>query len=469
MKQRKDFYEAWMRGEDSVAELCRRFGISRKTGYKWLRRSSAGRDDDAFADRSRRPHTSPWATEAWLVDAIVAARKQRPTWGPKKLRAVLQRQNTRVELPAVSTFAAIFKRHGLIRPKRRRSRATTPYSAPLAHANAPNALWCIDFKGHFAVGTRRCYPLTITDAHSRYLIACVALKDTKTATVRRAMEGVFREFGLPAAIRSDNGEPFASTAVAGLSQLSAWWLKLGIRHERIEPGHPEQNGRHERFHLTLKQETASPPKHSMSAQQCAFDLFRAVYNDQRPHEALGMQPPACFYEPSRRVLPDPPWGRDFEYPPDVEVARVSKLGRVRATAGSFFLTSALRHERVGIEWTRAGIWKVWFGSLFLGALKRKPGRARRVEFAPTSEVLPMSSDSSSPMSLAPCVRVVVAISRTNTSGARNRRRRDQTLLSGLQDQDGPAPDRQERDQRQTATGRSWRAADDALPLARGGA
>jgi len=397
MKLRKQFFDDWMRGEDSVAELCRRFGISRKTGYKWLKRGTQQVGEEAYADRSRRPRTSPQATDAWLVDAIVAARKQRPTWGPRKLRSVLMAQNPRVEFPAVSTFAAIFKRHGLVRPKRRRTR-TPPYSAPLAHAQAPNALWCIDFKGHFQVGRARCYPLTITDAYSRYLIACVALRDTKTATVRRAMERVFREFGLPQAIRSDNGEPFASTAVAGLSQLSAWWLKLGIRHERIEPGHPEQNGRHERFHLTLKQETASPPQGSIAAQQRAFDLFRAVYNDQRPHEALGMKTPARYYEPSRRTLPDPPWGRDFDYPLDIEVGQVSKLGRVQATVGSFFLTTALRGERVGIEWTRAGMWKVWFGPLYLGALKRVDTRSRRVKFEPVSEVLPMSPDSSSPMS-----------------------------------------------------------------------
>jgi putative transposase len=389
MTQRKDFVEAWMRGDDGVAALCRRFGISRKTGYKWIRR--AGDGDRAFADRSRRPLTHPQATESWLVDGIVAMRKQRPTWGPKKLRSVLQAANPRMELPALSTFAAILKRHGLIRPRRKRHRSPA-FSAPLQHARGPNAVWCIDFKGHFAVGTRRCYPLTITDAHSRYLIACVALRNTKTSTVRRAMEQIFREFGLPDAIRSDNGEPFASTGVAALTQLSAWWLKLDIRHERIEPGHPEQNGRHERFHLTLKQETASPPQKTFAAQQRAFDLFRAVYNDQRPHEALGMQTPTSCYEPSRRPLPEPPWGRDFEYPLDFEVTRVSKLGRVWSSVGAFFLSSALRYERVGIEWTRAGVWQVWFGRLLLGELRRPKRPSRRVEFTPTRTVLPMSPE-----------------------------------------------------------------------------
>jgi len=391
MKERAQFVDAWLEGEVSVAELCRRFGISRKTGYKWIARHLEP-GEATFRDRSRRPHTSPQATDAALVDAIVALRKQRPTWGPRKLRAVLHTLHPRLALPAVSTFAAIIKRHGLVRPKRRRRRTPT-FSAPLAHATAPNALWCIDFKGHFPVGTKRCYPLTITDAHSRYLIACIALRDTKTSTVRRAMEAIFREFGLPDGIRSDNGEPFASTGVAGLTQLSAWWLKLGIRHERIEPGHPEQNGRHERFHGTLKLETASPPRKTFAEQQRAFDLFRAVYNDERPHEALGMKTPAAFYEPSRRVLPDPPWGPALAYPIDVERARVSKLGRVRVSVGAFFLSTALRHEYVGVEWSRRGEWSVWFGEIRLGHLRRPSPGARRVVFCPAKKVSPMSSDS----------------------------------------------------------------------------
>jgi len=183
-----------------------------------------------------------------IEDAIVAARKLKPRWGPRKLRAALQRANPKAELPSVGTFALIFKRNGLVVPRRRRHR-TPPSSSPLSHAKAPNALWCIDFKGDFLVGKSRCYPLTVTDAFSRYLIACVALPNTRAAGVRRALREVFEQFGLPEAIRSDNGSPFASRAPAGLSELSAWWLKLGIRHERIEPGKPQQNGRHERMQV----------------------------------------------------------------------------------------------------------------------------------------------------------------------------------------------------------------------------
>jgi transposase InsO family protein len=190
----------------------------------------------------------------------------------------------------------------------------------------PNALWCIDFKGDFLVGRRRCYPLTVMDAYSRFLLGCVALPNTRVGGVRKAMRSLFDTFGLPVAIRSDNGGPFASKAPAGLSELSTWWLKLGIRHERIEPGKPQQNGRHERMHRTLKLETAMPPSSSMRAQQRAFDRFRLEYNEQRPHEALGQRFPAEFYQRSHRVLPQPYWGRDFDYPEQFETARVRKSG-----------------------------------------------------------------------------------------------------------------------------------------------
>jgi putative transposase len=396
MKERKQLYTAWLRGDATVAELSRRFGISRKTAYKWLMRASNGEDEE-FTDRSRRPKTNPKAIEPWLVDSIIEARKMRPTWGPKKLRAVLAASNPRTKLPAVATFAAIFKRHGLVRPRKRRIK-TPPFSAPLAHATAPNKLWCVDFKGHFPVGTRRCYPLTITDAFSRYVIACVALTNTRTKTVKRVFDQVFVAYGLPESIRSDNGEPFASKAVCGFSQLSAWWWTLGIRHERIQPGHPEQNGRHERMHLTLKQETASPPSATMRAQQRAFDLFRATFNDERPHEALGMHPPTSCYEVSKRVLPERAGRQDFDYPIGHETTRVSRFGTVSTSAGSFFVSTALVGQWLGLEWTPRGDWDLWFGAQLLGRVRRIKGRARRAELIAVREVSPMSSDKLSPMS-----------------------------------------------------------------------
>jgi putative transposase len=370
MDQRKQLVEAYMAGEENMAELCRRFGVSRKTAYKWVDRYLGGCE---LEDRSRRPHRSPNAVPAWVEDSIVAARKSKPRWGPKKLRTVLARANPGVELPSLSTFALIFKRNGLVVPRRRRRR-TPPSRGPLAHATKPNALWCIDFKGDFPVGRTRCYPLTITDAYSRYLLACVALTNTSAPGVLRALRTVFDQFGLPDAIRSDNGSPFASKAPCGLSELSCWWLKLGIRHERIEPGKPQQNARHERMHLTLKLDTAMPPCSSLRIQQRAFDRFRAEYNEQRPHEALGLRVPAEFYERSVRRLPDPHWGHDFRYPEHFETLRVNKTGTICWNRSTVLVSTVLRHELLGLDWNTTGNWDVFFGTLHLGTLRRRRGR-----------------------------------------------------------------------------------------------
>jgi putative transposase len=363
VQQRQRFIDEYMSQEESVAELARRFEISRKTAYKWIDRFLAGCE---LTDRSRRPHSSPRAVRTEIEDFIVAARKLKPRWGPRKLRAALQRGNPKAELPSVGAFALIFQRNGLVVPRRRRHR-TPPSSSPLSHAKAPNALWCIDFKGDFMVGKTRCYPLTVTDAFSRYLIACVALTNTRAAGVRRVLLEVFDQFGLPEAIRSDNGSPFASRAPAGLSELSAWWLKLGIRHERIEPGKPQQNGRHERMHLTLKADTAMPPCGSRRAQQRAFEHFRREFNELRPHEALHNRVPADFYERSKRMLPEPSWGRDFSYPDDFELVRVRKLGTLRWNGRSTLISSALRHELLGLQ-RRSKQWNIYFGPLLLGSL-----------------------------------------------------------------------------------------------------
>ena len=368
MKERKKFIDEYLTDEYTVTDLCRRHGISRKTGYKWLDRFLGNCE---LEDRSSRPHHSPRAVATWIEDAIVRARKQRPSWGPRKLRAALLLANPGAELPSASAFALIFRRNGLIRPKRRRRRAP-PSSTPLAHATAPNTLWCIDFKGHFAVGATRCYPLTITDANSRYLIACIALTRTDGETVRKVMTRVFREFGIPDAIRSDNGPPFASTGLAGLSRLSVWWLRLGIRHERIEPGKPQQNGRHERMHLTLKQMTAMPPKASIKAQQRAFDRFRKEFNHDRPHEALGNDVPASFYETSARRLPEFEWGEDFRYADHLDNIKLSRLGYLHWNNRSVFISAALADQYVGLEWEDRYRWNVWAGPLKVGTMRRGP-------------------------------------------------------------------------------------------------
>lgn len=379
--EREHFIDDYLTGDYSMSELCRRYRVSRKTGYKWVNRFMAGSE---LVDRSSRPHLSPRAVPRAVEDAIVLARKSRPRWGPVKLRQALLRANPLAELPSVSTFALIVRRNGLVRPRRRR-RWTPRHATPLAHAKHPNAVWCIDFKGHFAVGTARCHPLTITDAHSRYLLACISLSRPDGKQVRRAMEAVFNEFGLPAAIRSDNGTPFASTGVAGLSQLSAWWWRLGIRHERIEPGKPQQNGRHERMHLTLKQETAMPPRATLRAQQRAFDHFRKDYNYDRPHQALNGNVPADYYERSARLLPVPSWGKPFTYPADFETAKVSKLGYLEFNGRAAFLSTALGNEVIGLEWRDSLTWNVYFGTMHLGRLHRaQRGRIRFVATQPVT-------------------------------------------------------------------------------------
>lgn len=381
--ERKHFIEAYRRADESVAELARRFGVSRKTAYKWIHRFVEG---DDLLDRSRRPHSNARAVAPAMVDALVAARKARPRWGAKKLRAVLANANPTVVLPSVSAIAGILKRHGLVRPKRRRQR-TPRSSAPFGAVGAPNDLWCIDFKGDFEVGGRRCYPLTITDAYSRYLVACVALRSTDERSVRRVLERVFFEFGLPRAIRSDNGSPFATRGLGGFSKLSLWWLKLGIRHERIQPGKPQQNGQHERMHLTMAQSIRRAD--TMPAQQRAFDLFRADFNDERPHEALGQRPPASRYQPSQRPLPIPHWGKDFAYPAHWERVRLSAIGVLvfnerRATIGQAFA-----HELIGLAWTEEG-WEVYFGPVLLGSCRWTEDRRRHSAFKPAAHLSPMS-------------------------------------------------------------------------------
>jgi putative transposase len=388
MEQRKEFLEAAIRGEHTFTELCRRYGISRKNGYKWLDRYKAslafpGRNV-SFNDRSRRPHKSPTAISSEVEAAIVDLRKQRPHWGPKKLRIVLGKQCPELTLPSESTFAAVLKRNGLVRPRKKRAKST-PYTAPLGHAQHANAVWAIDFKGDFAISRTRCYPLTITDSYSRFIIACVALTGTATNGVKRAMQRVFDEYGLPEAIRSDNGTPFSSRGVAGLSTLSVWWHKLGIRHERIDPGHPEQNGRHERMHLDLKRETTDPPATTLAKQQRLFDQFRARFNQERPHEALEQKTPHEFYEVSPRRLPEPWWGKDFDYDMEAEALRVSKDGYVSTHRGTFFLSTTLTHELVEIDWYERNRARVLFGTMNLGDIVAKPKR-RLLRFTPVESV-----------------------------------------------------------------------------------
>jgi transposase InsO family protein len=317
-----------------------------------------------------------------VEDAIVEARGTHPHWGPGKLRAWLDRTAPEIHWPAPSTMGEILQRHGLAVPHKKRPKAP-PNSQPLQHAQGPNLVWCADFKGWFRCQDgSRCDPLTITDAYSRFLLRCQAAKHPDIWYTKPLFDATFREYGLPEYIRIDNGAPFASVGIGGLSELSVWWIKLGIRPERIEPGKPAQNGRHERMHRTLKQETALPPRANLREQQNAFDLFRHEYNYERPHEALQGRTPAECYQASLR----PYRSRIGEvvYPSDFEVRYVSEGGQMRWNSSKVFVGRALIGEPVGLEPCGNGQWRVWFSFYELGVFDEKKLFIRAKPHAPQS-------------------------------------------------------------------------------------
>jgi transposase InsO family protein len=368
MEERMRFVLDVRTGRESVACLCRRFGISRQTGYKWLARYEA-QGPVGLVDRSSRPHRSPLAIPPWVAELVVAVRKSYSNWGPRKIRAHLQSLHPSEHVPSAGTIGRVLRDGGLTRP-RRRHRKMPRYTEPFAGCQGPNDVWAADFKGHFKTGRHTCYPLTITDGYSRYLLHCEALRVTRFEQVQRSFESVFRAYGLPTAVRTDNGPPFASVGPGGLSKLSVWWIKLGIRPERIAPGHPEQNGRHERMHRTLKQETATPPRDSLGEQQQAFDRFRQQFNETRPHEALGQRPPSLFYQPSRRTFPTD--AADPHYSDSYETYRVDKNGRIQLRGWPLRLGECLEEELVGVL-DREDRFSVHFGPVLLGYVQ-KPSR-----------------------------------------------------------------------------------------------
>ena len=350
--------------------LCEAFGVHRSTGYKWVERYNE-LGPAGLEDRTSAPRNCPHRTPDAVADRLVAERKRHPYDGPKKLRVRLLAAGVE-GLPAASTIGEILDRHGLIRPRRARLRVP-PSTDPLAHAHGANDVWCTDFKGHFPCGERRCHPLTITDAASRFLIKCEGMAHEKDGPVREQFELAFHEFGIPVRIRSDNGGPFATKALGGLSRLSVWWIRLGIVPERIEPGQPQQNGRHERFHLTLKQQTASPPATTFADQQRAFDVFRADYNNARPHEALGMKTPASHYEPSWRPMPATP--RSPEYDAGWIVRKVKSNGSFSWLGQAVLATPLLAGEPVGLRPIDEDEWELFYGPILLGYVlvrDRKP-------------------------------------------------------------------------------------------------
>jgi transposase InsO family protein len=351
--------------EETFAALCRRYGISRKTGYKWCDRYEEFGPAGLEA-RAPVALTCPHKTADELVAALVELRKEHPTWGPKKLKARLVALGTS-NVPAASTIGDLLKRHGLVRPRRRRVYPPAMTPQALAEATRPNDTWCVDFKGHFALGDKtRCYPLTLTDQVVRYLLKCESVDKPDVAHVRPHFERAFHEFGLPLRIRSDNGPPFATTGIGGLSALSVWWIKLGIVPERIEPGKPQQNGRHERMHRTLKDEVASKPEADRRAQQLAFDRFRHEYNDVRPHEALSQQTPSSRYTTSRRVMPASL--SSPEYPETMVVRRVAPNGHLSWKGQAVRISELLCGEPVGIEVIGEERWRMHYGPVVLAEL-----------------------------------------------------------------------------------------------------
>jgi putative transposase len=368
MDQKTQFIADYLRRLLSVTELCELYGISRKTGYKWIDRylyhGPAG-----LEERSRRPRHSVNETPPEIVAALLEVRRRHPTWGAKKLLAIVHKRHPRWPLPCRSTVCDILRRNGMVRKPRQRRRIGHP-GKPNTAILAPNDLWSADFKGQFK--TRDgiyCYPLTVTDGFSRYLLGCQALYSTAVAGAKPVFTRLFKEYGLPYRIRTDNGVPFATNTLARLSALSAWWIRLGVLPELIEPGKPQQNGRHERMHKTLKAEATRPPAGSLPAQQRKFNRFREEYNDERPHEALDQQTPASLYTPSNREMPSKL--APLEYPDRFELRYVSANGGIRWNCAWVNVSIVCAGEYVGLEEIDDGIWNVYFGPLKLGRLHER--------------------------------------------------------------------------------------------------
>ena len=365
MHERERLMKAWMSGRYTVTELAQAFGISRKTAYKSRKRYLKG-GPEALKDRPPIAHSHPRAVPPDVVAAVIRAKQARPLWGPLKLMPGPDEPAEIVaRWPAPSTRGAILAREGLTRARRRRRRVP-PNTEPFHACQEPNDLWCADFKGWFRTRDgARCNPLTVMDAYSRNLLCCRATLRAGHACVRPAFEALFRAYGLPMAIRTDNGPPFASTSVGGLSPLSVWWVKLGIWPDRIDPGHPEQNGRHERMHLTLKLEACQPPQEDLLSQQLSFDTFLHTYNRERPHQALDFETPARLYRPSPRAYPDRL--EDPVYPPGALMRRVRSNGEIRWRGGLIFISETLSGEAIALSEAELG-YDVHFGPILLGHL-----------------------------------------------------------------------------------------------------
>lgn len=363
MDEKVKFIADWLSKEFTMIELSQKYGVSRKTLYKWITRYE-NTGSEGLSERSSAPLSRPRATPLDIVDYILAAKSSHSKWGPRKLVVWLHKHYPEKKWPVASTAQTILKREGWVKSRHRRHH-TPPYTQPFIKSKEPNDIWCADFKGQFRLGEGRlCYPLTITDSYSRYLLNCQALYRPTYANTRQQYERVFQEYGLPKAIRTDNGVPFASVATGGLSHLAVWLIKLGIIPERIEPGRPEQNGRHERFHRTLKEATVNPPRRTLADQQRAFDRFKSEFNDERPHQAHGQQTPATIYHPSNR--PYPSRVPSVSYTDDHIVRQVRTGGPIRWKGDLIYVSKALVGEPVGLKQIADQMWEVYYSFLLLG-------------------------------------------------------------------------------------------------------
>jgi transposase InsO family protein len=376
MEQRLEFVLRWSKHETSMAELCRTFEISRQTGYQLVAAFQAA-GLDGLKPHSRAPHHHPNAIAEEVCGAVLRAKEAHPSWGPKKLKPLRDEpESIQQQWPVASTRGAILARAGLTVPRRQPRPHVPPRTQPFGSVKQPNDTWCADFKGWFRTADGvRCDPLTISDAQSRLLLRCQAMHHgTDAKQVRPLFEATFREYGLPRRLRTDNGTPFATVGAGGLSTLSIWWIKLGIIPERIDPGRPSQNGRHERFHRTLNEATAQPPAATIRAQQQRFDAFRQEYNHERPHEALGQEPPTSGYTASPR-----PYPKRLEapsYPTADQVRQVRHNGEIRWSSGTIYVSNALVGESVGIYEVADG-WLVRYGPIDLGLLDPAQFRLRQ--------------------------------------------------------------------------------------------
>lgn len=386
MDQKVKMIGDYLSEEYTITQLSKMYEVSRKTIYKWIGRYEM-EGPLGLEERPKAPRGHPNAIPPKIAREIVAAKLRHERWGPKKVLVWLEEHRPGERWPAASTIGEILKREGLVRP-RKRKRKTPPYIEPFNECYRPNTVWSADFKGQFRMGNGKlCYPLTISDNFSRYLLSCRGLSRPSLEETKPWFEEVFREYGLPGAIRTDNGAPFASVGLGGLSKLSVWFIKLGIKPERIEPGHPEQNCRHERMHRSLKEATAKPPMGDIKEQQKAFDKFMQEYNFERPHEALGQKTPASFYRPSLRPYP----GKipKAEYHGDVIVRQVRHNGEIKWRGELIYISEALAGEPVALRQKEEHHWEIRFSSYPLGILNELTGRITPLPTKEGGEVLPM--------------------------------------------------------------------------------